>query len=140
VPNLTAASQNLFELIQAQTLIAYPDAGMRLAMSRAVAVETSCGWRIAKDKQSHKIDVVVTLAMAALGVVRGQSESTYDTTMAWVDGPSRDAKTEDERNAEWRRQRFAAYVMSGGLPLCDSRVSARRAWRRVCTAGASFWV
>ena len=46
---------------------------MRLAVSRAVAVETSRGWRIAKEKQSHKIDVVVALGMAALGAVKEQS-------------------------------------------------------------------
>jgi len=30
------------------------------------------GWRIAKDKQAHKIDVVVALAQVALGAVRGR--------------------------------------------------------------------
>lgn len=44
VPNLTAASQQLYELIQG--LVLYPDAAMRLAMTRTVAVETSRGWRI----------------------------------------------------------------------------------------------
>jgi hypothetical protein len=38
--NLTSASQNLFDLIQAQGLVLYPDATMRLAASRAVAKET----------------------------------------------------------------------------------------------------
>jgi Phage Terminase len=75
--NLTEASQNLYELIKGRNLVAYPDAAMRLAVSRAVAVETARGWRIAKDKQSHKIDVVVALGMAALAAVRAQSESTY---------------------------------------------------------------
>jgi phage terminase large subunit-like protein len=56
---------------------------VRLAVSRAVAVETARGWRIAKDKQSHKIDVVVALAMAALAAVRAQSESTYQ--WEWID-------------------------------------------------------
>ena len=42
---------------------------MRLSVSRAVAVETTRGWRIAKEKTSHKIDVVVALGMAALGAV-----------------------------------------------------------------------
>ena len=58
-------------------IIAYPDAGMRLAISRAIAIETSRGWRIAKDKQTHKIDVVIALAMASYAAVRGQNESTY---------------------------------------------------------------
>src|SRR5208282_469807 len=46
--NLTEASQNLFDLIRGQNLIAYPDAVMRLAISHTVAVETPRGWRIAK--------------------------------------------------------------------------------------------
>ena len=37
-----------------------------------------------KDKQAHKIDVVIALGMAALAAVRGQSESTYDLSYAWV--------------------------------------------------------
>jgi phage terminase large subunit-like protein len=85
VPNLTEASQNLYELIKGRNLLAYPDAGIRLAISRAVAVETPRGWRIGKDKQSHKIDVVVALAMAALAAV--QTQSSYDSSMAWVGGP-----------------------------------------------------
>ena len=50
---------------------------MRLAVSRAVAIETSRGWRIAKEKQSHKIDVVVALAMAALAAVTGGGVPRY---------------------------------------------------------------
>jgi hypothetical protein len=68
--NLTVASQNLYELIEGHNLITYPDVAMRLAVSRAVALETSRGWRIAKEKQSHKIDVVVALAMAAHAAVK----------------------------------------------------------------------
>jgi phage terminase large subunit-like protein len=71
VPNLTEASSNLYELIKGRNLAIYPDAEMRLAVSRCVALETSRGWRIAKEKVSHKIDVVVALAMAALGAVQG---------------------------------------------------------------------
>lgn len=45
----------------------YPDAEMRLAVSRTIAIETSRGWRLAKEKTSHKIDAVVALAMGAWG-------------------------------------------------------------------------
>jgi phage terminase large subunit-like protein len=69
-PNLTAASQNLYELINGRNLVAYPDPAMRLAISRAVAIESSRGWRITKEKQSHKIDVVVALAMAAFAAIK----------------------------------------------------------------------
>jgi len=47
---------------------------VRLAISRAVAVETSRGWRISKEKASHKVDVVVALAMAChAAVAKGES-------------------------------------------------------------------
>jgi hypothetical protein len=70
VPNLTEASTNLYELIKGRNLEVYPDADIRLSISRAVAIETSRGWRIAKEKQGHKIDVVVALSQAALGATQ----------------------------------------------------------------------
>jgi phage terminase large subunit-like protein len=78
VPNLTEASTNLYELIKGRNLVVYPDADTRLSISRAVALETTRGWRIAKEKTSHKIDVVVALGMAALGAV-SQGEIKNDT-------------------------------------------------------------
>ena len=70
VPNLTEASTNLYELIKGANLCVYPDDAMRLSVQRAVAVEMPRGWRIAKEKQSHKIDVVIALGMASLGAVQ----------------------------------------------------------------------
>jgi hypothetical protein len=70
-PRQTEFTNNLEELIRSNSLVVYPDAAMRLAMSRAVVVENPRGKRIAKEKASHKIDVVVALAMSALGAVRG---------------------------------------------------------------------
>jgi phage terminase large subunit-like protein len=69
VPNLTAMGQNLFDLIKGGNLIAYADDDLRRQVSHAVAVESSRGWKIAKDKASLKIDAVVALAMAALTAV-----------------------------------------------------------------------
>ena len=66
VGNLTAASQNLFELIKSGGISVYPDDDVRLAVSRAVALETTRGWRIAKEKTSHKIDIVVALGHGRL--------------------------------------------------------------------------
>jgi hypothetical protein len=75
VPNLTRASQNLYELIKSQGISLYPDPDIRLAIQRSVAVESTRGWRMAKEKSSHKIDVVVALGMAAIGAVKwGQRE------------------------------------------------------------------
>jgi phage terminase large subunit-like protein len=80
--NLTAASQNLYELIEGGNLVLYADAPMRLAASRAVAVETARGWRISKEKQSHKIDVVVALAMACHAAVQGSALPYFDSSYA----------------------------------------------------------
>jgi phage terminase large subunit-like protein len=88
VPNLTAATSNLFDLISARQLMLYPDQQMRLAVSRAIMVESSRGFRLAKDKQQHKIDVIVALSMAALGAVKGQGESSYPSDLSWVSGPT----------------------------------------------------
>jgi phage terminase large subunit-like protein len=86
--NLTIASQNLYELIEGRNLALYPDAAMRLAVSRAVAVETSRGWRIAKEKQSHKIDVIVALGMAAHAAAKSPTECTYISDLSWVGMPT----------------------------------------------------
>jgi len=48
---------------------------VRLAISRCVALETTRSWRIAKEKASHKIDVVVAMAQAALGAVLQGAQS-----------------------------------------------------------------
>jgi hypothetical protein len=67
--NLTAMGSNLFQLVKGANLIVYPDSDIKLAMTRAIAKETPRGWKITKEKTSHKIDVVVGLAMAALAAV-----------------------------------------------------------------------
>jgi hypothetical protein len=102
VPNLTAASQNLYDLIQSQALVAYPDADIRLAVSRAVAVDTMRGWRISKVTQSHKIDVVVALAMACHAAVQSQSEPFYSLAALADQGDLTPSPAMDES----RRRRF----------------------------------
>ena len=91
VPNLTAATSNLFDLLQERRLVLYPDAGMRLAASRAVLVETSRGQRLDKMKQTQKIDVIVALSMACLAAVRGQHESYYNLEAMCDMGDEEDA-------------------------------------------------
>jgi hypothetical protein len=82
VGNLTEVASGLYELVNGRGLAVYPDPDIRLAMSRAIAVETPRGWRITKDKQSHKIDVVIALAMAAHAALQGSrvdEPTTYPT-------------------------------------------------------------
>jgi len=66
---LTAVGSCLYELMKYGNLETYADPDIRRAVAQAVAKETARGWRIAKEKASHKIDVVVALAMAAHAAV-----------------------------------------------------------------------
>jgi phage terminase large subunit-like protein len=123
-PNLTAASQNLFDLIESLCLVMYPDEQLRLAASRAVAIETPRGWRIGKHTQSHRIDLVVSLAMACHAAMSAQKEPYFDRSWRWVDGEPIGGSDEDydrklareaEQNSQWRFSRYRAYLLSGGL-------------------------
>jgi hypothetical protein len=69
-PGLTQMASNLFDLVRARTLTVYRDDEMRKAVLMTVASESGRGWKLSKEKQSHKIDVVVALAMACLGAMR----------------------------------------------------------------------
>lgn len=77
--NLTEASNNLYELVRGRNLILYPDAAMRKSALQAVALEGARGWRITKEKQSHRIDAIIALAQACLGAIeqRGASKMEF---------------------------------------------------------------
>jgi phage terminase large subunit-like protein len=113
IPNLTAATSNLLDLISARQLILYPDQQMRLAVSRAVMIESSRGFRLAKHKAQHRIDSIVALSMAALGAVKGQGESSYPSDLSWVSGPTlADPEAEAAAAARrWQEQQFNQHVL-----------------------------
>ena len=108
--NLTTAAQNLFELITGHNLVCYPDAAMRLAVSRCVAIESARGWKIDKTKQSDRIDVVIALMMSALAAVRGQGESNFLTDYSlWVDDGLKDPEAAAR---SWAASRYLNYIYS----------------------------
>jgi hypothetical protein len=78
IERLTAMGENLFSLIKGRNLLVYPDEQVRTAVLRAVAQEGNRGWKIDKLRQRDHIDIVVSLGMAALAAVRGQSVPGYD--------------------------------------------------------------
>jgi phage terminase large subunit-like protein len=111
---LTAMSQQLYDLITGQALITYPSEAIRLAVSRTVALESARGWRITKEKASHKIDVVVALAMACFAAVRAQGESSFDQSWRWVnedDSSQTDPKAQAKQEAdEYYKTKLVAYL------------------------------
>ncbi|MFA5038413.1 MAG: terminase large subunit [Candidatus Omnitrophota bacterium] len=70
VANLTEMGQNLFDLIKGKNLLLYEDADMRAHAQNARAQETPRGFRIVKGKSTKKIDLMIALAMAALGAIK----------------------------------------------------------------------
>jgi hypothetical protein len=86
----------------------YADAGLRQAIGHCVAVETARGWRIAKEKVKHKIDVIVALAQAALGATQGGVATSWweqpltgpEDRMGANAAPERRRRLLDEREFE----------------------------------------
>lgn len=72
--NVTALAENLSRLVKGNNLIVYPDAEIREAVSRTIAIEGARGWKIDRDKQSHHIDIVIAIGLAALACVKAQGE------------------------------------------------------------------
>jgi len=106
-PNLTESSQNLYDLIRGHNLLLYPDAAIRLAVSRAVAIETPRGWRIGKDKQAYRIDIVIALAMAALAATKREAGTAGYPLSVWMAAVyGEDAPIDDyDGSREWRDRR-----------------------------------
>ena len=99
----------------------YPDAAMRLAVSRAIARETPRGWKIAKEKSSHKIDVVVALAMACHAAVQGAHQSSYSLDAFqddWIDLDAPNREQPVDANTEYFRNQLLAF--------CNGQINGRR--------------
>lgn len=69
LPNLTKATQALWSLVKTGQLITYPEPTLRQHVLNAVAIESAQGLRLAKEKQSRKIDAAVALSFACLAAV-----------------------------------------------------------------------
>jgi len=135
VPNITESSTCLYELVKAGNLAVYRDDALRTAVQRAVAIETARGWKIAKAKASHKVDVVVALAMAALGAVQeGNAEGaglvaavnlSHERERVRVDGS--EAENFDYES-EFRAAAQAEFF-EDTAPYDGSLFGSRRSWR-----------
>lgn len=95
VPNITQASQNLYELIKARAFETYRDDEVRLCFQRAIAVESSRGWKIDKSKQSHKIDIVIATGMACWAATLEQGKA-FDHSYSWVSSNKQPYMTSEE--------------------------------------------
>jgi len=138
VSNLTEASQNLFDLIKGRNLSVYPDEAIRLAVSRAVAIETPRGWRLGKDKQTHKIDIVVALGMAALAATKREiGEVGYSLTVLQAANGSIPPLDNYDGSRDWRDRRCPPQ-MSFDATTGD-RAAVDAAWRQMVDDTCNAW-
>jgi len=135
--NLTAIGSNLFELINSGNLLLYPDPPMRLAISRAVCKESARGLQITKSTASHKIDVVVALAMAAFAAVRQHYEEEFVIPDARLCNPNYLGTSQRPAPGLHKpiyEEPWAQYVLSeptrppGGTCLFDPIPGTRTTW------------
>lgn len=69
VPNQTRAGQLLFDLITGRNLRLFPSEVLRRHVLNCVAVESTRGWRLAKERARQKIDSSVALSMATIAAI-----------------------------------------------------------------------
>jgi hypothetical protein len=110
--NLTQISQNLHELIEGGNLVLYADESMRLAASRAVAVETARGFRIDKAKALHKIDVIVALALACHGAVLGAAVPYFDSSYSGFNDDTDDTPA-NRTSSNYATERLRSAILNG---------------------------
>jgi len=67
--NTTRMAQTLYDLLKGRNLVLYPDDELRQQALNTIAIETPRGFRIAKEKASRKIDLIVALSMACVAAV-----------------------------------------------------------------------
>jgi phage terminase large subunit-like protein len=116
VGNMTDCGQALWDAVRHRTLRLYHDDELRKEASFAVGKETPRGMRIIKEKSSHKIDSIISLAMAfhAATTMEESSipwEAPYATDDRWgepsrlidpmVPGGGDEWRADEERRA-WR--------------------------------------
>ena len=67
--NTTRMGQAIFDLLNGKNLVVYPSDDLRGQALNTVAIESSRGWRVAKEKASKKIDAIVAMSMACVAAL-----------------------------------------------------------------------
>ena len=72
--HLGKMANTMIELFKSQGLILYDAQDIKKAVQNAALIETPRGYKLAKDHQTGKIDLLVALAMGAVGVLEQLGE------------------------------------------------------------------
>ena len=91
---LVEAGENLYSLIKGRNLVVYKDREIRDHILKAIAKESSRGFRLIKSKQSERIDLAISLAMSA---VKAVNLDTGGARVRWLDAPEHLTQVERRR-------------------------------------------
>ncbi len=94
VANTTRMAQVLYDLLRTKRLVLPSDEELRQQALNCVAIETPNGHRIAKEKQSKKIDAIVALAMACVAAEREHRRPSLEFYVSGEGRPERDYQAE----------------------------------------------
>lgn len=114
--NCTLMGETLWTLVSHRNLSVYRDPAMRQQALNTVAVETSRGFRIAKDKAAKKIDAIVALSMACVAAAGSDATASYCKAIH-VDAPGglRQLRTAAGSRG-WLGMAGAVAVRTSGVP------------------------
>ena len=76
--HLTSATENLLSLFTTKGLRLYPHGDLRERCLNSITVESAKGIRLAKEKQSAKIDACAALSFACLAAVQAGRPLSLD--------------------------------------------------------------
>jgi hypothetical protein len=126
VPNTTRMAQTLFDLLKGKTLRMYSAPDLRSQAFHTVAVESTRGWRIAKEKAGRKIDAIVALAMAVTAALEAPYTSIGDPSLILVG-----------TRAAGMREWMAKHGEAPGLGIHTWRQRGINLWERIESGGES---
>jgi hypothetical protein len=96
--NLVSMASNLSDLVKRRQFAAYASDEMRQAVSKAIAIESSRGSRLAKSKASDRIDPIIALAMACLVAVQAGSPVLSESDRQFIAAARAQLAAQAERN------------------------------------------
>lgn len=114
--NCTLMGETLWSLVSHRNLVVYRDPGMRQQALNTVAVETSRGFRIAKEKAAKKIDSIAALSMACVAAAGSDATASYCKALR-IDAPGgvRQLRTAPGSRG-WLGMAGAVAVRTSGVP------------------------
>lgn len=114
VENMTAASQQLFDVLKNKSLISYPDEELRSHIQNCVAENHGRGFRIVKGKERKgaHIDGATALAMSVYEAVENGAAVSQEAQM--IESPFGDVSAVFPEDAQQRKMAFPFRELDDG--------------------------